>query len=96
MCNEGSLSSIYTRKEVEIMYNISELCDRYPFDYLINMDILGNGYKNPIYVSFIPPELDQAITDNNKQKVRKLLKIYKEKLAKDVYTKLSYEYRRTP
>ena len=74
------------------MYNIKELQDRYPEDYVINMDILGNGYQNPIYISFIPVELDTAITKHRKKTITKLLMKYKNALAKDVYNKLLYDY----
>ena len=70
------------------MYNISELYDRYPSDYLINMDILGNGYRNPIYVSFVPVDLDEAICSNDKKRVRKLIEKHKNDIAKDLYNKL--------
>lgn len=74
------------------MFDIKGLQDRYPDDYVINMDILGNGYSNPIYVSFIPVELDIAISNNDKKSTVKLLEKYKNRLAKDVYNKLLYKY----
>ena len=75
------------------MYNISNLRDKYPEDYVINMSILGNGYENPIFVSFIPIELDRALSKNSKNICKIAQKYYdKNKLSKDVYNKIMCDY----
>ena len=76
------------------MYNIEKLQDRYPNNYVINLDILGNGYDNTIFVSYIPPDLDKAITENNSKRICKLAQDYfdSNSLSKDVYHKLLFLY----
>lgn len=75
------------------MYNISDLRDKYPEDYVINMDILGNGYENPIFVSFIPIELDKALIKHSKTICKIAQKYYSDnRLSKDVYNKIMCQY----
>lgn len=72
--------------------NLKSIRDKFPDEFIINMNLLGDGYKHPIFVSFMPNDLDEAINLNNKNKVLKLLNKYKNVLSKDVYNKLKVDF----